>query len=366
MLHPLVIKGKTNRLPIIQGGMGIGVSLAPLASAVAREGGCGIISSAALDRIVTRRTGVKHNSYTAMREELAQAKQLGGCVGVNIMVALIRDYRDSVKAAIDEGADMIISGGGLPLDLPAIQPPGNTALVPIVSSARTLEVMCKKWERLKYRPDAAVLEGPLAGGHLGFKMEQIDRDEHRLERLLPQVKDVARKYGDFPIIAAGGIYTHQDILEIMRQGADGVQLGTRFLATEESSASPAYKQAVVRATKEDIVVAYRPGSPCGLPFRIIRQSPMFVSALNRVRKPKCNLGYVLGKDAEGRYTVCPAKDSNENHFCICSGLLQSGGYAVENGEELYTVGTNGYRVERVLPVKELMAELSGKTLGESV
>ena len=364
MLHPLVIKGKTNRLPIIQGGMGIGISLAPLASAVAREGGCGIISTAALDRIVARRTGGKHSAYTAVREEVSLAKQHGGCVGVNIMVALIRDYRESVKAAIDAGADLIISGGGLPLDLPAIQPPRDTALIPIVSSARSLEVICKKWERHKYRPDAAVLEGPLAGGHLGFKMEQIEGAEYQLERLLPQVKDVARKYGDFPIIAAGGIYSHEDILDILRQGADGVQLGTRFLATEESSASPAYKQAVVDARKEDILVAYRPGSPCGLPFRVIKQSPMFLSALNRQRKPKCSLGYVLGKDAEGRYTVCPAKDSNENHFCICSGLLQSGGYAVENGEELFTVGTNGYRIQRVVSVKELMAELTGQALRE--
>lgn len=361
MLSPLLIKGKTSPLPIIQGGMGIGVSLHPLASAVAREGGCGVISSAALDRIVTRRTGKKHTIYSALREEVALARNNGGFIGVNIMVALARDYRDSIRAAIDEGADAIISGGGLPMDLPAVQPPGDTALIPIVSSSRALEVICKKWERHRYRPDAAVLEGPLAGGHLGFKPEQIDAEEYQLERLLPQVKDVAKKYGDFPIIAAGGIFTHEDILQILKLGADGVQLGTRFLATEESSASNTYKQAVINASREDIVVAHRPGSPCGLPFRVIRHSPMFQTALNRGRQPKCNFGYLLHKDAEGRYTVCPARESNEDHFCICSGLLQSCGLDVEDGEELYTVGSNAYRVDRILSVKEVMSELSGKT-----
>ncbi|NLI80147.1 MAG: nitronate monooxygenase [Deltaproteobacteria bacterium] len=360
MLSPLRIKGKTSRLPIIQGGMGIGVSLHPLARAVAREGGCGVISSAALDRIVSKRTGTKHTIYSALEEEVSLAHTDGGFVGVNIMVALARDYRDSVKAAIDAGADAIISGGGLPLDLPAIHPPRDTALIPIVSSARSLEVICKKWERHRYRPDAAVLEGPLAGGHLGFKPDQIEAEEYQLERLLPPVKDVAKKYGDFPVIVAGGIFTHGDICRFLGLGADGVQLGTRFLATEESSASDSYKKAVVQATREDIIVAHRPGSPCGLPFRVIKHSPMFVTALQRGREPQCRLGYLLHKDAEGHYTICPARNSNENHFCICSGLLQSCGVDVDGGEELYTVGTNAYRVDRILPVKEVMAELAGR------
>lgn len=359
-LAPLTIKGKTIPVPIIQGGMGVGVSLFPLASAVAREGGVGIVSSACLDRLVSERTGKKLNSYEAAYEEVSEAKAKGGFAGINIMCALARDYNDSVKGALDAGADVIISGAGLPVSLPAIQNPKDTALIPIVSSTRALEIICKKWEKLGYRPDAIVLEGPLAGGHLGFKMDQIDIEANRLENLLPPVKDAARKYGDFPVIVAGGIYTHEDIARFMKAGADGVQMGTRFLATEESSATPDYKSSVVAARDEDIIVAFDPGSPCGLPFRIIKQSPMYVSALSKLRKPKCDKGYVLQKDAEGKFSLCPAKVSNEHHFCICNGLLSSANYNADKEEPLYTVGTNASRIDKIISVQSLMQELTGK------
>jgi nitronate monooxygenase len=354
ILPPIVIKGKTISTPIVQGGMGVGVSLSPLASAVAREGGLGIISSACIDRLVSKRTGKRHTIYNAMCEEVELAKEQGGVVGVNIMVALQRDYNDSVKAAIDAGADVIISGAGLPLSLPGIHPPKETALIPIVSSARALELICKKWERYKYRPDAVVLEGPLAGGHLGFKIEQIHLDSNKLENLFPPVKDMAMKYGDIPVIVAGGIYTHEDIKRFIAMGADGVQMGTRFLVTKESTATEAYKQAVVSAREEDIYVAYRPGSPCGLPFRIIYSSPMYQQTLQRLRPPKCDKGYVLIKDNDGKYTICPAKTDNKDYFCICNGLLSSAGYNPDQEAPLYTVGTNASRVDRILSVKELM------------
>jgi nitronate monooxygenase len=361
-LPQLTVKGKKIHLPIIQGGMGVGVSLSSLASAVAREGGVGIVSSACLDRLVSKRTGKKRNTYEAAFEEVSLAKASGGIAGINIMVALLRDYEDSVRGALDADADVIISGAGLPLGLPAIQKPKDTALIPIVSSARALELICKKWERLGYRPDAVVLEGPLAGGHLGFKIDQIDLESNKLENLFPPVKDTAKKYGDIPVIVAGGIYTHEDILKFIRMGADGVQMGTRFLATEESSASAEYKEAVIRARDEDIIVAHKPGSPCGLPFRVIKQSPMYVSAMQRLRSPKCDKGYVLLKDDEGKFTRCPAKESNENCFCICNGLLSSAGYNRDKEEPLYTVGTNASRVDRIVPVKNLMDELAGKAL----
>ena len=342
--------------------MGVGVSLSPLASAVAREGGAGIISSACLDRLVSKRNGKKLNTYEATYEEVSLSKAAGGFAGINIMVALVRDYEDSVKGAIDAGADFIISGAGLPLGLPAIKPPKDTALIPIVSSARALDLICKKWDRLRYRPDAVVLEGPLAGGHLGFKMDQIDLESNRLENLFPPVKEMAIKYGDIPVIVAGGVYTHADIVRFLEMGANGVQMGTRFLATEESSASPVYKESVIRAKEEDIIVANRPGSPCGLPFRIIKQSPMYVSALKRLRQPKCDKGYVLLKDDEGKFARCPAKESNENCFCICNGLLSSAGYNPDKEESLFTVGTNASRVDKILTVKALMDELAGRVL----
>lgn len=358
-LPSLSIKGKRLPLPIIQGGMGVGVSLHPLARAVAVEGGLGVLSSACVDRLVSERSGKKTKTYDAVYEEVSLAKAAGGFAGINIMVALQRDYDASVRGAIDAGADAIISGAGLPLALPSIQKPGDTALVPIVSSARALDIICRRWERQGQRPDAVVLEGPLAGGHLGFRMNQVELPENTLEALLPAVKDYARAHGDFPVIVAGGIYTHQDILRFLALGADGVQMGTRFLVTEESSATPAYKQAVIDSTAEDILVADDPGSPCGLPFRVLRKSPMYLSALAHRRPPKCDKGYVLLKDEKGNFTRCPAKESNEHHFCICNGLLSSAGYRPDKEEPIYTVGATAWRVDRVLTVKTLMAELAG-------
>ena len=346
-------------MPIIQGGMGVGVSLYPLAGAVAREGGVGIISSAAIDRVVSKRLGRKVNTYEAVREEIACSKAGGGITGINIMVALGSTYNDTVKGAIDADADVIISGGGLPMVLPSIHPARDTALIPIVSSARALELICKKWEKMSYRPDAVVLEGPLAGGHLGFKYEQLDLESNRLENLFPPVKDVAMKNGDFPVIVAGGIYDRADILRFIRMGADGVQMGTRFLVTEESSATADYKQAVIEAKETDILVADRPGSPCGLPFRVIRRSAMYVSTLAGTRIPKCDKGYVLLKDGSGIYNRCIARDDGAAAFCICNGLLSSAGYNSETEEPLYTAGATAWRIERITTVAELMAELSG-------
>jgi nitronate monooxygenase len=364
-LPSLKIKGKTIKIPIIQGGMGVGISLSPLAGTVAQEGGIGIVSSAALDRLVTKRTGKPHTTYEAAYEEISLSKAKGGAAGINIMVALGRDYDDSVKGAIDAGADVIISGGGLPLGLPGVKKPGDTALIPIVSSARALELICKKWERLGYRPDAVVLEGPLAGGHLGFKFDDIALESNKLENLFPPVKEVSLRHGGFPVIVAGGIYTHNDIVQFLRMGADGVQMGTRFLVTEESSATPAYKQAVIDATKEDILVAHKPGSPCGLPFMVLKTSPMFRSALERKRKPQCDKGYVLTRNGDGKYTRCVAKDDNETSFCICNGLLSSAGYNPQAEEPLYTVGVNGYRVDRILSAKELLDELTNRNVNKS-
>ena len=360
LLKPLIIKGKHIKVPIIQGGMGVGVSLSPLAKAVAVEGGLGIVSSACLDRLVTKRSGKKVTTYEAAFEEVTLAKIPGGHVGINIMGALAKDFNDSVKGAIDAKADAIISGAGLPLNLPAIHPPKETALIPIVSSARALEIICKKWERLGYRPDAVVLEGPLAGGHLGFRIDQIELESNRLENLFPPVKDTAMRFGDFPVIVAGGIYTHTDIIQFLNRGADGVQMGTRFLATDESSATEAYKKAVILAKENDIIVAHRPGSPCGMPFRVIKQSPMYSSSLQQRRKPKCDKGYVLTKDVNGNYAVCPAKENNRDFFCICNGLLSSAGYNSVEEEPLYTVGSTASRIGKIMSVKSLMQELLGR------
>jgi nitronate monooxygenase len=361
MLPELTIKGKSTRVPIIQGGMGIGVSLSPLASAVAAEGGIGIVSSACLDRLLAKRNNKAYTTYDAVYEEVCLAREKGGVSGINVMVAIARDYDVTVKAAIDAKVDVIISGGGLPLGLPGIADPGETALVPIVSSVRALQLIYKKWERLGYRPDAVVLEGPLAGGHLGFKVEELGLESNRLENLFPPVKDFASRHGDFPVIVAGGIYDHGDISRFIAMGADGVQMGTRFLATVESSATEAYKRAVVNAGPRDIVVASTPGSPCGMPFMVIKESPMFLSALRNGRTPRCDKGYIMTKNREGRYALCRAQENTGECFCICNGLLSSGGYNSDAEEPLYTVGANGYRVDRISTVHDVMDELKGST-----
>jgi len=364
ILPELVIKNISILEPIFQGGMGAGVSLYPLAGEVAIRGGLGIISSAGLEDIVSLRDGKPVDTYTAVRMEIERAKSLsgGGPIGINVMCALVGSYEATIRAAIDGKVGAIISGAGLPLGLPSIQPPGHTALIPIISSARALEIIVKRWERVGYRPDAVVLEGPLAGGHLGFKMAEVNDLEFALEKLLPPVLEVANRYGNFPIIVAGGIFTHEDIVRFLKMGARAVQMGTRFLATHESSATDLYKQAVLDAQEEDIiVVAYpnvTPASPCGLPFRVLTSSPAY-----RIKRPaKCNLGYVLLPGLDKKLSVCKARpDSpeNEEFFCICRGLLASAGYAPTE-LPLYTVGVNACRVNKIVSVAELMAELCGK------
>jgi nitronate monooxygenase len=226
------------------------------------------------------------------------------------------------------------------------------ALIPIVSSGRALRLMCLRWKKAGRLPDAVIVEGPLAGGHLGWKTAaEIDDPANSLERLLPDVLEVAADFGGFPVIAAGGVFTHDDIQELLARGASGVQMGTRFLATEESGATTEYKRAVVQCRPESILVAQSPGSPCGLPFRVLAESPMYRQTVDGLRKAHCNKGYLTHG---GR---CLANESPDLYFCICNGLLSSGGYNPEEEPGLFTVGANASRVDRVVPVAQLMEEL---------
>ncbi len=232
------------RLPIIQGGMGVGISLSGLASAVANQGGVGVISSAGLG-VIYREHSKDYNtaSIWGLREELRKAREkTKGIIGVNVMVAM-SNFADMVRTAIAEKADIIFSGAGMPLNLPSFLTKGSkTKLAPIVSSARAAKLICEKWlANYKYVPDAIVVEGPKAGGHLGYKPEQITDEHFSLERLLPEIVSEVRRFGTahdmhIPVIAAGGIYTGEDIYRIMELGADGVQMGTRFVTTEECDA----------------------------------------------------------------------------------------------------------------------------------
>jgi nitronate monooxygenase len=255
--------------------------------------------------------------------------------------------------------DAIILGAGLPTTLPESVISADVALIPIVSSVKALRIIYKRWsERLNRIPDAVVLEGPLAGGHLGFAYADLKKDEFRMEKLFGPVKEFAQKHGDFPVIVAGGIYYHEDIVRWVNEiGADGVQMGTRFAATHESGASADFKQAMIDCREEDIIVAKKPGSPCGLPFRIIKTSPGYQTALQKNRPPKCNRGFVLRKDEEGDFTACPARDSCDS-FCICNVLLSAHGFT-DKEEPIYTIGRRGHLVDRIVSVDELMDELIG-------
>lgn len=345
---------------IFQGGMGVGISLEPLASAVAREGGLGVVSSAGLDRIVSKRVGRKLPTREATAEEIAQAitnsKGKGG-IGINIMRAITRDFEDSVLGALDGGVHCVISGAGLPLELPRLVG-SRAAIIPIVSSLRVLQVLCKRWKRV---PDAVIVEGPKAGGHLGFDISEIGDEKFSLERIFPPIKDFALKNGNFPVIVAGGIYTYEQRHMFIEMGADGTQHGTSFLATDESSAKESFKQAVIACSRKDIVIVdgniNPPGSPCKMAFRALRNSP---ALLNRGREPKCRKGYVLQRDNAGAYLPCPAVLEPEKYFCICEGLFASSGW--QEGAELWTVGVGAgdRRFNRILSVKQVMDMLKGK------
>lgn len=364
ILPKLTIRDRTYEAPIIQGGMGVGVSRDMLAGTVAHEGCIGILSSACLDFLISHDLKKRYNAYDAMILEVQNARILSqghGGIGVNIMVYLARDFDASVRGAVDAKADMIICGAGLPLQLPqVVGTTADIALIPIVSSVRALRLICARWAKKGRRPDAVVVEGPLAGGHLGFAYEDLTRSEHQLDAIFPPIKEFAMTNGDFPVIVAGGIYTHQDICDWITRGADGVQMGTRFLVTEESGASLLYKQAVIECTPEEIIVCHNrtcpPGSPSGMPFRTLTNAPMY--AFGKFRRPFCNRGYVLQKDAEGSFSICAAKENSQQNFCICNGLLSSAGYAKDE-QPLFTVGTNAHRVDRIVSTHELICELKG-------
>jgi nitronate monooxygenase len=362
-LPQLTIRGRTATIPIVQGGMGVGISRSALAGAVAHAGGVGTLSSACLDFLISKDLGYTVNTHFATEHEISSAQNIArscGIIGINIMRYLDRDYVDSVHGAITAGADMIVSGAGLPLSLPQIVAKADIALVPIVSSLRALTIICKRWEKFSRRPDAVVVEGPLAGGHLGFEYTLLTHEKNALEDLFPPIKDFARKNGDFPVIVAGGIHTHDDIVTWITRGADGVQLGTRFLTTHESGATKAYKKMVVKCTKNDIIIAHKkmnpPGSPSGMPFRTIQRAPMFKYGAQR--KPLCNRGYLLQKDVSGHYVICGAKEDPRHNFCICNGLLASCGYVPSTKEApLYTVGAYAHRIKKIISVHDLLHEL---------
>jgi len=340
-----------SRLPIIQGGMGVGISLSGLASAVAREGGIGVISAAFPGiQEPDARTDSDTANIRVLKEEIRKAKKLtNGILGVNIMVALT-NYGDMVRTSIEEGVDLIFAGAGLPLDLPGYLTAGDkTKLVPIVSSARAAKLICKKWlSRYDYLPDGFIVEGPKAGGHLGFKKEQLNDPDFSLEKLTKGVIDIVREFETsaqktIPVIPAGGIYDGDDIHKFLELGAAGVQLGTRFVATHECDADNAFKQVYVDSRDEDIVIIQ---SPVGMPGRAIRNP--FLDAVNNGTKTPFKCPFHCIK-------TC---DSKKSPYCIAIALANARKGKFKYGFAF--AGENAYRIKEIISVKKLMDSLQSE------
>jgi nitronate monooxygenase len=347
-LPELKIGDLTSRIPIIQGGMGIGVSLSGLASAVAEQGGIGVIAGAmtGISEPDASSDSAQADIRALKREIQAARSKTDGVLGVNIMVAL-NNYADLVRTSISEGIDVIFSGAGLPMDLPGYLTEGaRTKLVPIVSSARAAALLCKKWfARYSYLPDAFVVEGPMAGGHLGFKEEDLDNPKFALENLVSDVLETVNQIGTthgkpIPVIAAGGIYTGEDICRYLNMGVAGVQMGTRFVATHECDADKAFKQAYVDAKKEDLVVIK---SPVGMPGRALR-NPFINDVSSGKKKPfRCP------------YHCIKTCDPENSPYCISLALLCAKQGKLKNGFAF--AGQNAYRVNEIVSVKELIDTL---------
>lgn len=355
---PLKIGKHTLEYPIIQGGMGLGISWDKLAGTVSLEGGLGVISAVGTGyyqnahfskKNINTRPFEAENFYS--KEGLAaivkNSRKICGNkpLGVNILYA-INDYERVTKDACEAGVDIIITGAGLPTNMPEFtEAYPDVALVPIVSSAKALKIICKRWtQRYNRLPDAIVVEGPLSGGHQGFTYEQCAMEEYQLENLIGPIKEEIKAWGDFPLIAAGGVWDHNDILKLMALGADGVQMGTRFIGTHECDADMNFKQVLIEA-KEDDIQLFK--SPVGYPARGV----------------KTNLHKLVEKK-EGPAIRCISNCVSPCHrgqeakavgYCIADRLSDAYHGNVETG--LFFTGANGYKLNEIISVKELIAKL---------
>ena len=333
------------KIPVVQGGMGVGISLSGLAGNVSACGGLGVISTA---QIGWREPDFYEKpfeaNFRAIEKEIKKARELakGGVLGVNIMVATQR-YEEYVKSAVKAGIDIVISGAGLPIDLPKYVEGSKTKIAPIVSSLKSLTVICRMWER-KYQtaPDLVVIEGPKAGGHLGFSREELETvtDEAYddvIVSIIEKVKEYSEKFSKkIPVVVAGGIYERKDMEHVMKLGADGVQMGTRFVTTKECDADEAYKQSYIKAKKEDIKIVQ---SPVGMPGRAIL-NPF----LEKVKTEKCKIKHC--------YQCIVTCDKKTIPYCITEALVNAAEGRVDEG--LLFCGENAYRADKIETVAEIM------------
>lgn len=349
-MKELRIGDKVAKVPVIQGGMGVGVSRSSLAGAVAKEGGIGIISTAQIgydepDFVKDHREA--NNRAIEKHVKLAKAQADGGLVGVNVMVAL-KDYEEHVRVAVKAGADVVICGAGLPVTLPGLLEGTDTKFAPIVSTEKAVMVLFKMWDK-KYQKtaDFVVIEGPKAGGHLGFSAEQLNEDAEgnldydiEIKKIIERVHQQEEKYNKkIPVIVAGGIFDAEDVAQALSLGADGVQVASRFVATEECDADIRYKQAYVNAKEEDIRIIK---SPVGMPGRAVQNA-----FLEETEKGGCKVERCLG---------CLAKcNPAEIPYCITDALIRAVQGDVEHG--LIFSGANVGKITEITTVSEVMEGL---------
>ncbi len=347
-MKPLIIGDLTVRVPIIQGGMGVGISRSNLAGAVAREGGIGIISTAQIgyDEPDFDNNQIETN-LLAIKKHIDKAKEIaeGGIVGVNIMVAT-KQYERYVRAACEAGADVIISGAGLPISLPDMVKGCKVKIAPIVSSMRATSVILKMWDRKYHRTaDFIVVEGPHAGGHLGFSKEELENiDEIDFDREIKEIVKYKRAFEEkyqtnIPVVAAGGIFDQNDIKHALELGANGVQIATRFVVTEECDASPEYKQAYLDAKEEDIRIVI---SPVGMPGRAIANGLLKKVGEGKLPIEKC-------------FHCLSHCNPKEAPYCITKALINAVRGNIEEG--LLFCGDNVYRLKEMTTVKRIFEEL---------
>lgn len=365
IIKPLVIGNKTAAIPIIQGGMGVGVSLGRLAGAVAKEGGIGIISTAQIGFYRDDfETNTKESNLCAITEQVNLARKLSqnnGLIGVNVMTAL-EDYKQHVIQAAKAGVDVIICGAGLPLDLPELVKDFDVKIAPIVSSVRAARIIFKKWlSSYKRLPDFVVIEGPKAGGHLGFKSDEVTpamEDAKANEAYDEEIKDIIEFVNQnaidnnlsIPVVVAGGIWDHQDIVHAFELGASGVQMATRFICTDECDASKAYKDAHIRATADDLRIIK---SPVGMPGRAINNS--FLKSL-AADSDNDNSADAKPSAKVNKCYRCIAKcNPAQIPYCITQRLINAVKGDVDNG--LIFSGSNAGKMKKIVPVHELICEL---------
>ena len=354
MLNSLVIGDLEIKTPIIQGGMGIQVSTAPLAIAVAECGGAGTIATVGLGYgTEENESNFAEASRKGLENELRTARAAtDGVVGVNILAAL-SNYKELARVSAVEKADFIISGAGLPMNLPELTEGHPTKLIPIVSSARAASILIRAWKKRYDRiPDAFVVEGPLAGGHLGFKAEDLSPHSdagNRLESLVSEVLQVTNDHGrtagtHIPVIAAGGVFDGADIAKFFKLGADGVQMATRFVTTHECSVAQEFKDLYISATEDDLVII---PSPAGMPGRAIR-TKLVDRVVAGERVPfRCN------------YHCLSPCSPRTAPYCIAQALFNAVSGKLD--EAVVFAGSNVSRVDRIISVQELMDELTSET-----